>query len=194
VAASLAATAAWALLADPARQLEDLALAGITPPQPADRFTPDEQNLLLHDGLATYDVRVDGVMTIQRLITTYLVTNAGFADTAWLDVMVPKVMTRIRYDWRAYVKTVWPSAKLTDDGSLAAEYDDTIATPKRLQASWLARSILYEKQGWIEGAAALAQTAVFERDPNNRNRVICRLPVRIVGNLITLDAALEFQV
>ena len=194
VGASLAGVAAAALLADPARQLRGLTLPGIVPPAQIDVFTPDERNLLLHDGWSTFNVNPDNTVAIERLISMYLTTNFGFADTAWLDLNVSKVMSRIRYDFRAYVSSVWPRAKFAADGSVAAEYDPTIATPKRLKASWVARSTLYERNGWIEDSARLGDQAVFERDPNNKNNALAKIPVQIIGNLITLEVALNFQV
>lgn len=194
VGASLAGVAATQLLADPARQLRGLTLPGIVAPDPVDRFTPDERNLLLHDGWSTFTAAGDGTVAIERLISMYLTTNFGYADTAWLDINVAEVMARIRYDFRAYISSVWPRAKLTDDGSIAAEYDPTIATPSRLKASWIARSTLYARNGWIEDTEAQGQQAVFQRDPNNKNAALAKTPVRIVGNLITLEMALNFLV
>lgn len=194
VGATYAAIAAGALNDDPARQLRTLALPGIVAPNAYDRFTPDERNLLLHDGWSTFNVANDGTVSIERAISMYLTNTSGYADTAWLDINKSKVMSRIRYDFRAYVSSVWPRAKLTDDGSMAAEYDPTIATPSRLKASWIARSAIYEQNGWIEESATWGQQAIFERDPNNDDGVLAKLPVKIVGNLITLEAALNFMV
>ncbi len=194
VAASYAGIAAAALNDDPARQLRGLTLPGIVPADPYDRFTPDERNAMLHDGWSTLTTANDNTVAIERAISMYLTTNFGYADTAWLDINKSKVMSRIRYDFRAYMDTVWPRAKLTDDGSMASEYDSTIATPTRLKASWIARSAIYERNGWIEESATWGQQALFERDPNNDDGVLAKLPVKIVGNLITLEVALNFMV
>jgi phage tail sheath gpL-like len=194
VAAAFGGAASQALYADPARQLRGLALPGIVPPGAADLFDPTERNLLLHDGISTFEVRADGTVAIERAISTYLTTDLGFADTAWLDINIAKVCSRIRYDWRAYVSAVWPSSKLTDDGSLAAESDPTIATPSRLKGSWIARSKLYEQSGWIENSAVLGASATFDRSKSDRNTVMSDLPIQIVGNLISLDCGLSFRV
>lgn len=192
-AASICGAVSYAALQDPAKQFRDIVLPGIVGPAPANRFTQDEQNALLNEGYSTFSVQRDGTVVIQRLISTYQTTADGYADTAWLDINRSKVMTRVRYDWRAYRDTVWGSSKLTDDGSLAAECDPNIATPSRVKGSWIARSTLYEKSGWLENTAALGQRSVFERDPNDPNHMISQLYTQIVGNLIVESDLLAFQ-
>lgn len=192
-AASLAGVASYASLLDPAKQFRGQTLPGIAGPDPANAFTIAEQNLLLQDGFSTFDVRRDGTVAIQRLISSSTTNVAGYPDAAWLDITREKVMTRVRYDWRAYTDTVWGAAKLTDDNSLAAEYDPAIATPSRVKASWVARSTLYEQNGWLENTATLGKQAVFERDPNDPNKLLAQLPTQIVGNVIVQADLLTFQ-
>ena len=107
--------------------------------------------------------------------------------------MTPQVMSRIRYDWRNYLSLTYPSNKLADDGSVAAEYDDTVVTPARMRGSWAARCKLYERQGWIENSATTVAASVFVRDATDRNRMNARQQIRIIGNLMVLAGALEFQ-
>jgi phage tail sheath gpL-like len=193
-AAAMAGVATFNLTNDPARQLRGLALPGILAPAPADRFPLAEQEIMLTEGISTFDVQSDGTVTLQKVVTEYQKTSLGVLDTAWHTVNIPKTITRIRYDWIAYVSQLYPRNKLADDGSLAAEYDDTIVTPRRMKATWAARSRLYEQQGWIEDAAATAAQSVFVRDRTDRNRLNSRQQIRIIGNLMVLAAALEFQV
>ncbi len=192
-AASLSAVAAAALLDDPARQLKTLVLPGVIAPAPADRIMYEEQAALLTDGIATFDVAPDGSVILQRVVTTYTESADGAPDTSWQDVMTPRVMTRIRYDWTQYLKLVYPRNKLADDGSVAAEYDPSVATPTRLKNAWAARSMLYEKQGWIENSAETAQQAIFVRDANNRNQVNAQMPVQVLGNLMINAQQLVFD-
>jgi phage tail sheath gpL-like len=185
--AALAGVAAAALMADPARQLRGLALPNIIAPAPADRMFEPEQNALLEVGIATWLVAPDGTVIIQRLVTSYTTSPLGVPDGAWRDIMTPKVMTRIRYDWKNYLLLNWPQAKLAPDGSLAAEYDSSVATPKRIQASWAARCTLYARAGWIENEAATIAASVFSIDPNDKNRLNSQRQVQVIGNLM-IDA------
>ena len=129
---------------------------------------------------------------LMRVVTTYLTDSQGVPDPFWHDIMTPKVMSRIRYDWNAYRKQVYPSNKLSDSGSVAAEYDATVATPNRLAASWAARYRLYMEAGWVENAA-LATQAVFVRNTTDPNRVDCSLPIQVIGNLMVTAAVMSFQ-
>jgi phage tail sheath gpL-like len=192
-AASMAGVGVFQLGNDPARQLRGLALPGILPPLPADRFSPTEQELLLKNGHSTHDVLSDGTVVLQRVITTYQRSNLNVANKAWLDVMVPKTMSRIRYDWRSYVALTYPRNKLADDGSPAAEYDDDVATPRRLHNSWASRLTLYSRRGWVDNGSASAKAALFQRNGSDRNRVDSRQPVTIIGNLMILASAMEFE-
>lgn len=193
VAASLAAVCCFNLTNDPARQLRGLPLPGVIGSAPADRFAayPDE-NSLLYDGVSVLRTRSDYSVVCERVISTYQTSGTGVADAAWLDIMVAKVMTRIRHDWRSYVEQVYPRNKLADDGALAAQYDSSIVTPSRMKASWAGRVKLYEQYGWIEDGAASAAASVFTRDATDRNRLNARQNVRIIGNLMILDGVLEF--
>ena len=194
IAASLAAVARFNLTNDPARQMRTVPLPGVIGPAPADRFIPSEEDALLRDGIATVHTHSDGSVICDRIITTYQTSTLGVIDAAWLDIMVPKVMTRLRYDWRSFLGLVYPRNKLADDGALAGEYDDTVVTPGRMRSSWAGRCRLYEQFGWIENSKATAAASLFVRDQSDRNRLNTRQEVRIIGNLMVLAGALEFQV
>lgn len=192
-AASLCARAAFYLGQDPARQLRSLTLPGIVGPAPGDLFTAQEQHLLLLDGTSTFDMAADGTVSLSRVITTYQVSALGAADDAWLDIMVPRTASRIRYDWWAYVTLNYPRHKLTDDDSPAAEASDSVVTPRQMHGSWAGRCRLYERRAWIEDVKRTVAESVFQRDPDNRNRLQSRQRIRIIGNLMQMYAALEFE-
>ncbi|MGH3265177.1 MAG: hypothetical protein ACRDNS_24650 [Trebonia sp.] len=190
--ASLAGIASFALTNDPARQLRGMALPGIVGPRPADRWTVEEKNLLLAGGLSPVDVMTDGTVVTTRVVTTYLTNDEGVADPDWHEIMTPKVMSRIRYDWNAYSKLLYPSNKLSDNGSIASQYDSTVATPARLGASWATRYRTYEQNGWLENDA-LATQATFVRNANDPNRCDSTRPMQIIGNLMVEASVMQFQ-
>ncbi len=190
--AALGGVAARAFTDDPARQLRGLALPNIIPPAPADLMYEPEQEALLEAGVATWEAAPDGTVIIQRAISTYTESALGVPDGAWRDIMIAKVMTRIRWDWKNYLLLVAPNAKLAPDGSVASLYDPTIMTPRVLHGLWAARSALYEQAGWIENAAANAQAAIFEIDPNDKNRVNSQRPLTIIGNYMVSAERLLF--
>lgn len=193
-AATLAGVGAFQLANDPARQLRTLVLPGVEAPATADRFTETEMDLLLKGGISTFTAQPDGTVTIDRVVTTYKVSALGVTDRAWLDIMVPKTASRIRYDWASYVSLVYPRHKLAKDDSPAAAATDAVVTPGRLHASWGARCKLYERWGWIDEVQDTVAQSTFAIDDSDRNRVNASQQIRIIGNLMVLAAALEFQV
>lgn len=198
------AVATFHLTNDPARQLKSLPLPGITAPDEVDRFIEEEQNLLLQAGISTFDHLPDGTTTISRMITSYKVSNLETADRAWLDIMVPATMSRIRYDWAAYVSLLYPRAKLIADEDTAAFISppgernagegNSVVTPKRMYGSWAGRCRLYADRVWIQQAERTIAESVFQIDPDDDNRLNARQQVKIAGNLMVLAGALEFQV
>lgn len=193
-AAALAGLAAFHLTNDPARQLRSLALTGIAGPDSVDCFTDTERDLLLRQGISTWNRLADGTVVIERVITAYKTTSLGAPDTAYLDIMVPKTLTRIRYDWATYVTLLYPRHKLANDDSVAANNNDAVVTPRRMHGSWATRCKLYEQQAWIEDVTRTVSESLFERDATDRNRLNAQQQIRIIGNLMVLAAALEFQV
>jgi len=193
-AAAVAAVGIFNLTNDPARQLKALAIPGLTAPLPANRIIETQENNFLNNGLSVFRYARDGSVMFHRQVTTAQQSSLGVPDYSWRDVMVAKTMTRIRWDWKTYLSLTYPRNKLADDGSIAAEYDDTIVTPRRLGNAWRGRSRLYEQQGWIENSALTAASSVFARDTSDRNRVNARQRVQIIGNMMVFAGALEFEV
>ncbi|MBD8554918.1 phage tail protein [Rhizobium sp. CFBP 8762] len=203
LSAAVCGLAAFHLTNDPARQLRSLVVPGVDAPDAADQFTEEEQNLLLRTGISTFDHLADGATIVSRLITTYRVSNLNIPDRAWLDIMVPVTMSRIRYDWSSYVALLYPRAKLVDDDDLGAfvsrsdsgeDAGSAVVTPGRMLASWAARCKLYAEKVWIEDVQRTLKESVFARSNDDRNRLESRQQVRIVGNLMVLAGSLEFQV
>ncbi len=194
IAASLQGVAARELTNDPARQLRGLVLPGILGSRPTDRRIPTEEQQMLVGGVSTLRTTRDGTVTIQKLVSTYTINNQGVIDPAWHEIHDAAVGSRVRHDWRTYVALTYPRAKLADDGTVAAEADQTVVTPNRMAASWASRMMVYERNGWIEGAQVLARQARFVRDPNNRNRLNASQPIKRIGNMQVLAGQMQFQV
>ena len=191
-AASLCGVAELSLANDPAQQLRGLVLPGIIAPDLANQPLESEQEQFLRNGMSTFTVTADGSVVLQRVITMYQKTSLGVLDTAWLDIMRPETLSRIRYDWRSYRETTWPRHKLAPDGSLAANHADNILTPSRAKAAWAGRLAQYERAGWLVNSTADAANSSFAIDTSNTSRLVQRAPMTIIGNLMQLDAAFEF--
>ena len=203
LSAVAAGLATFHLTNDPARQLRSLALTGFEGPDPVDQFTETEQELLLRKGVSSFDSLPDGTTTVSRMVTTYKVSNLGVSDRAWLDIMVPATMSRIRYDWAAYVSLQYPRAKLVVDEETAAitersddsdDDDNSVVTPRRMHATWAARCRLYARKVWLQDVDRTIKKSQFAISEDDGNRLESRQHVKIAGNLMVLAGSLEFEV
>lgn len=203
-AAQAGGLATFHLTNDPARQLRGLVLPDVeAPDSDEDIFLEEEQNLLLDRGVSTFDVLPDGAVTVSRMVTTYTFSDLGVENKAWIDIMIPATLSRIRYDWAAYIQLIYPRAKLVPDEeainieTLQRQGDPTpgnsVASPQRIHASWAARCDLYARQAWIQEVTRTVRESQFSIDENDRSRLLSNLQIRIVGNLIVQAGALEFQ-
>ncbi len=194
IAATAGGICAQKLLDDPARQLLDLGMPGVVGSQPVNLFDDSEKQLLLAGGCSVFKRLRDGSIAMQRYVSTYTVDANGSLDPAYHDIMEVAVASRIRYDWRAYFRDVYPNNKLAPDDSLAADRDPTVCTPRRAHGTWTARLLTYAANGWVVDEKTLAREAVFVIDPNDRNRLNYRLPYKRIGNLMVDAGQLLFQV
>ena len=116
VAASLAGVVAQYGQVDPARPFQTLELPGILGPKPLNLFTSAERNLLLYDGISTFNV-VSGVTQIERLVTMYKLNAAGLPDESYLAVNTMLTLGYLRYSFRARFAQKFPRHKLASDGT-----------------------------------------------------------------------------
>lgn len=201
-AASAGAIAAFHLANDPARQLKSLVLPSVIAPEEKDQFIDVEKDNLLRRGITTLNCLTDGSVTFSRVISTYKKNNLDVDDRAWLDIMTTATMTRIRYDFGAYIGLLYPRAKLALDNSPATSgitvdndgnLDNSIVTPRIMTALWAGRCNLYARNGWIVDTDRTIKQSTFQIAPNDKNRLEAKMVVDIVGNLMVFAGALEFK-
>lgn len=169
-AAVYAGVAAASLSNDPARPLQTLELPTILPPAIAARWTLEERNLLLYDGISTFMVNAGGGVQIERALTTYQRNSFGVEDPSYLDVNTPATLSYIRYATRARITQRFPRYKLADDGTRFGA-GQAIVTPKTIRAELLALFREMESAGLVENFDQYAKDLIVERDANDRNRV-----------------------
>lgn len=169
-AAVNAAVAAASISIDPARPLQTLPLTGILPPAVEARWTLEERNLLLYDGIATFTVDAGGQVLIERQITTYQQNAYGVDDPSYLDVNTPATLSYIRYATRARITQKFPRHKLADDGTRFGA-GQAIVTPNIIRAELLALFRELESAGLVENFEQYKTDLVVERNANDRNRV-----------------------
>lgn len=191
VAANLAAVVAYYGADDPARPFQTLPLSWCKAPAESDRFTLQERNQLLYDGIATIRTASDGTVQIDRLITTYQTNTSGAADTSFLDLTTMLTLLYLRYSWRTLVSTKYPRHKLASDGTQIGA-GQAVVTPKLMKAQAVLWFEEMEELGLVEDADQFKQDVVVERNAQDTNRLDVLLPPNIINKLIVTATKLEF--
>lgn len=191
-AAETMAIAAYYAAIDPARPIQNLAYAWCLPPAAADRFTNQERNLLLFDGIATTKVLTDGTMVVERLITTYRTNTAGGSDVSYLDSETLFTLMYIRHDWRDYILRKYPRHKLADDGTRYG-LGQSVVTPNVMKAEAIVKFREWETLGLVENFDDFKANLIGERNASDKNRLDMLLPPDLVNQLRIVANKIQFR-
>ncbi|EGJ49050.1 phage tail sheath subtilisin-like domain-containing protein [Desulfocurvibacter africanus] len=190
-AAVNAVIAEGSLSIDPARPLQTLVLPGVLPPASEDRWTMEERNLLLWDGISTYFVNAGGQVCIERQITTYQANAYGTQDPSYLDVTTPATEGWRRYSLKARITQKYGRHKLASDGTRFGP-GQAIVTPSIIRAELLALFREHEEAGLVEDYEAYAESLVVERNVDNPNRLDVLERPDLVNGLTILAVQSQF--
>lgn len=189
--------AGWVALAgqqDPARPFQTLTLSTILAPSESERFTWTERNLLLADGIATYNVITGGNVNIERLVTTYKQNSFGADDTSFRDVNTLLTIDYFRYDFARDWLLTYPRNKLADDGTnFAPAQGQVIMTPKTAKGFALTKFKEWEQKGLCEDFEQFKRDLVAVRDESDPNRLNMLLPINVINQLRVTAALLQFR-
>jgi phage tail sheath gpL-like len=191
-AAETMAIAAYYAAIDPARPIQNLAYKWCLPPAAANRFTNEERNLLLFDGIATSKVATDGTMLVERLITTYKTNTAGASDISYLDSETLFTLMFIRHDWRDYVLRKYPRHKLADNGTRYG-IGQAVVTPNVMKAEAIAKFREWEELGLVENIDDFKANLIAERNASDPNRLDMLLPPDLVNQLRIVANKIQFR-
>jgi len=191
-AAALTAEAAVGIREDPARPLQTLPLLGVVFAARGSRFTVGDRQSLLYHGIATCTVGLDGVVRIERSITTYQKNAFGQSDPSWLDVQTPATLQYLVRTLRNAILTKFPRHKLANDGTRFGA-GQAIVTPNILKAELVAQYSGLEDLGMVENMDAFKAFLIVERDPVDPNRVNVLLPPDLVNQLRIFAALVQFR-
>ena len=178
---------------DPARPRQTLALPGLKPPAEGTRFTRDERDILLFDGISTYTVGAGNVVRIERLITTYQTNAQSVADASYLDITTVRNLAYLRFSWRAMISIKFPRHKLADDGTEFAA-GQAVATPEILKNETIALARNWEEAGLVEKVDQFIADLVVSRDGADSDRVNLIIPPDLVNGLRVVAAQIQFRV
>lgn len=176
---------------DPARPFQTLDLPGILPPRPKDRFRREERDLLLRDGCSTFTVSQDGIVQIERVVTTYQTNAWGIDDRSYLDVETVWTADYMRYSFRVAVARNFPRHKLADDGT---DFDPAqpIATPSMIAGVIIATAKALEKAGLLENFEDFKKNLIVQRSTVDVNRVNAVISPDLVNQFRVFAGSIQF--
>lgn len=177
---------------DPARPRQTLVLPGVLPPAIADRWTRDERNLALFDGISTTVVDAGGLVMIERLITTYQSNAFGVADTSYLDVETMRTIAYLRFTVRSRIALKFPRHKLASDGTMFGP-GQAIVTPNIIRAELVTLFMDWMDAGLAEGIEQFKRDLIVERSTTDPNRVDAIIPPDVVNQLRVFAAQVQFR-
>jgi phage tail sheath gpL-like len=191
-AAAYAAKAARALLNDPARPLQTLALEGCLPAPKHQRFDMKQCNDMSGVGIATQGANADGVPAIKRESTTYQKNLYGQGDDAYELVPTLATLSALFRSQRHAIESKFPRHKLADDGTRFGA-GQAIVTPKIIKAELVAQYRADEFLGRVENATAFKNNLIVELNPNDPNRVDVFYPPDLINQLRVFAVLAQFR-
>jgi phage tail sheath gpL-like len=177
---------------DPARPRQTLELPGALAPLPEVRYSLDERNIHLYDGISTYVVDDAGVCRIERIITTYKTNELGVDDVSYLDIETMRTLSYLRFTVQNRISSRYPRHKLADDGTPIAP-GQAIVTPKTIRAELIALFLQWIDAGLAENLAQFKEDLIVERNTSDRNRVDAVIPPDVINQFRVFAAALQFR-
>lgn len=177
---------------DPARPRQTLTLTGVLAPWTQDRYTLDERNIHLHDGISTFVVDAGGNVLIERLITTYQTNALGVQDISYLDIETMRTIAYLRYSIRSRIALKFPRHKLADDGTRFGP-GQAIVTPKIIRAELIALFMEWEDAGLAEDITQFKTDLLVQRDGTDPNRVDAVIPPNIINQFRVFAGQVQFR-
>ncbi|MCY4753258.1 phage tail sheath subtilisin-like domain-containing protein [Pelomonas aquatica] len=177
---------------DPARPRQTLPLPGLMPPATGDRWTRDERNLALFDGIATTVVDAGGLVLIERLITTYQTNAYGVDDASYLDIETMRTLAYLRLTVRARIATKFPRHKLAADGTQFGP-GQAIVTPNIIRAELVALFMDWMDAGLAEGLEQFKRDLLVQRSATDPNRVDAVIPPDVINQFRVFAAQVQFR-
>lgn len=178
------------LSAHVARPTQTGEVLGVLAPAPHERFILTEKQTLLSSGIATHYSGKDGMVRIERSITTYQKNAWGSNDTSYLDSENMHQLAYVMRYLRTGVTSQFGRHALRADGQRVPE---GVATPSMIKARLVADYGVMERQGIVENTALFAANVIVEIDETNPNRVNVLYPPDLVNQLRIFAVLNQFR-
>lgn len=176
---------------DPARPFQTLGMSGVLPVPQDERFTLEERNTLLFNGIGSMRVDDGGVVRLERVITTYKTNVVGAPDISYLDLNTLLTLSYIRFDFRAHFLRKYPRHKLANDGTRFAA-GQAVITPKVGKAEAITKFRQWEELALVENIDQFKEDLIVERNPSDPNRLDFLLPPDLVNQMRVFGVKIGF--
>lgn len=167
--AAFAAAAHRPLMNDPARPIGTIEVKGILAAKEEDRFSKQEKNSLLFDGISVVDDE-DGTLRINQAITHYQINAYGLDDTSMLKVNTMYTYAYVVRSRKFHLLQRFPRHKIANDGTRFGP-GQAITTPSGIKAELASHYAFLEFKGILENAQEALKNTIVERDVDNPDRV-----------------------
>lgn len=176
---------------DPARPVQTGVLNGLMQPSVEKRFSFNEKNTLLHNGIATIYYQAGSVM-IERAITTYQLNSYGDADNSYLDITTLYTLSEVITRLKTAITSKYSRHKLANDGTRYGP-GQAIVTPSVIRSELIAQYAEMERDGLVENATLFAKYLIVERNSSDVNRLDVLLPPDLVNQLRIFALQAQFR-
>lgn len=176
---------------DPALPLHTVPLDWVKAPASADRYTMQQRNLHLFDGIAEFSVGAGDQVQLGRVITTYQKNAAGSPDISYLDLNTGLTLMRLRYSFIVWFASKFARAKLTDDGGKIPP-GTNIVTPKLAKAEAVAWFESQERAGLVSGVDRFKEALVVVRNDGDPNRLDMQMSPDLMNQLVVTANKIQF--
>lgn len=138
------------------------------------------RNTLNASGISTYGVGVDGLVKIEKAVTTYRTGNSGQPDSVFRDVQALFQVSGALKFIRAAVAQDHGQKAIADanPGNLLS-----ISTPADIKATFIHAYAELERRGVLENSDAFSRLLEVRRNASNPNRVDIYAPLDLVNRL-----------
>jgi phage tail sheath gpL-like len=188
---ALAGVMAASLGADPGRPLQTLPLLGVLPEIKDNLRLFNERNSLIDDGCSAITVTKAGVVTIERLCTTYLTNASSTRDKSYQNTTTMFTSSYLRQTLIVKIQTTYPRHKLGNDGTRYAA-NQPVATPKMITGTILGWFTQLEELALVEEYEQFKRELTVVRDPNDNDRVNSVLPTDYINQFRIFAGEIQF--
>ncbi len=160
----------------------------IRPPAQQDRFSHEQRNTLLANGISTAKGTVNGTVALERVVTTYTTNGDGFPDSSYSDVGLMRTLHRLRYLLQVF-RYRYKDWLISDDESMAGE--PKVMTPIRMKNFLNAEYLRWKRLRLVHNTEFFQhhlQVGVAE----NKQDMVVFIPVDVIRGLNVIAGELAF--